>query len=70
MKKFDMKPEKMYVEDLAALEKLTEENIIEQLQYRMENGESYTFIGDVLISLNSNDLPKDFKKSVMSIFDL
>lgn len=64
MKKFDMAPEKMYVEDLAALEKLSEESIVEELENRLENGHSYTFVGDILISLNSNELPLEIPRSV------
>lgn len=57
------KPEQMCVEDLAALEKLTEETIINELQLRMEKGNFYTFVGDVLLSLNSNSLPDEFPRS-------
>lgn len=64
MKKFNMPPEKMYVEDLAALEKISEENIVEELRNRLEKGQSYTFVGDVLISLNSNEQPLDIPKQV------
>lgn len=64
IKKYDTDPEKMYVEDLAALENLTEENIIEELRHRMKKGFSYTFVGDVLLAINSNDMPKEFPRSV------
>lgn len=64
MKKFNETPEKMYVEDLAALEKLTEDTILEELKNRFEKGYTYTFVGDVLLSLNSNDMPKEFPRSV------
>lgn len=64
IKKYETEPEKMYVEDLSALEKLTEETIIEELKHRMEKGFSYTFVGDVLLAINSNDMPKQFPKSV------
>lgn len=64
VKRFNMPREKMYVEDLAALEKLTEESIVDELRYRLENGNSYSFIGDVLVSLNSNDLPSEYPRAV------
>lgn len=69
LKKFDAQPEKMYVEDLCAIDKLSEEKIIELLKHRLTNGDSYTFIGDVLLSINSNELPDSFPRSV-SIIEL
>uniref|UniRef100_A0A8D8XJS4 non-specific serine/threonine protein kinase n=1 Tax=Cacopsylla melanoneura TaxID=428564 RepID=A0A8D8XJS4_9HEMI len=46
------KPIKMYVDDLAALDILTEDKIIEQLQKRYEMQHIYTYIGDILLALN------------------
>ncbi|KAH8412845.1 hypothetical protein KR009_006225, partial [Drosophila setifemur] len=60
VKRFDEKPERMYQEDLAALENPVDESIIESLRNRMMNGESFTFIGDILLSLNSNEIKKEF----------
>lgn len=54
----------MYAEDLAALEKISEETIVEELKQRLSRGESYTFIGDVLLSLNSNEMPVEHPKTV------
>lgn len=65
IKRFDGKPERMYPEDLAAIENPTEEMILESLRNRMELGGSYSFIGDVLLSLNSNDLQTDFDEEVV-----
>lgn len=45
----------MLEEDLAALEKLTEDNIISLLRERMSIGQFHTFIGDVLLVLNPNE---------------
>lgn len=67
IKKYDVEPEKMYVEDLAALEKLSEETIIEELRQRMVKGFSYTFVGDVLLSINSNEMPAELPRSVSII---
>lgn len=46
------KPEKMYVDDLAALEVLSEDTIVEQLKQRYESSQIYTNIGDILIAIN------------------
>ena len=47
-------PETMQVEDLAALEKLTEDNILTELQTKLAKGAFTSFIGDVLLILNPN----------------
>lgn len=64
IKRYEGAPEKMLVEDLCALDKLSEEKISELLKERLERGESYTFVGDVLVSLNSNEFPNEFPRSV------
>lgn len=46
------RPQKMYMDDLAALETLSEETIVEQLQKRYEANQIYTYIGDILVSVN------------------
>ncbi|XP_001660540.2 myosin-IIIb isoform X7 [Aedes aegypti] len=46
------KPQKMYIDDLAALDVLTEDTIVEQLQKRFENNQIYTYIGDILVAVN------------------
>lgn len=46
------KPEKMYLDDLAALEVLSEDTIVEQLQKRYESNQIYTNIGDILVAVN------------------
>lgn len=62
IKRFDGKPERMYQEDLAAIENPVEETILENLRIRLEMGNSYSFIGDILLSLNSNDLENEFSE--------
>ncbi|CAB3231368.1 unnamed protein product [Arctia plantaginis] len=47
-------PETMQVEDLAALETLTEDNILAELQTKLVKGSFTSFIGDVLLILNPN----------------
>lgn len=64
MKRYDEQPEKMLVEDLCALDQTSEDKISELLKKRLERGDSYAFAGDVLISINSNELPKEFSRAV------
>lgn len=45
-------PEAMHVEDLAALEVLTEDSILEELQVKMSRGSFQSFVGDILLVLN------------------
>ncbi|XP_062698478.1 myosin-IIIb-like isoform X2 [Aedes albopictus] len=46
------KPQKMYIDDLAGLDVLTEDTIVEQLQKRFEANQIYTYIGDILVAVN------------------
>ncbi|KOB74379.1 putative myosin IIIA [Operophtera brumata] len=46
------RPEKMYTDDLATLEVLTEEAIVDQLQKRYTQNQIYTYIGDILVAVN------------------
>ncbi|KAG7210389.1 hypothetical protein KM043_011922 [Ampulex compressa] len=46
------RPEKMYMDDLAALDMLSEDAIVDQLQHRYEQGQIYTYIGDILVAVN------------------
>ncbi|XP_067001655.2 myosin-IIIb isoform X2 [Anabrus simplex] len=46
------KPQRMYMDDLAALDLLTEDGIVEQLQCRFEQNKIYTYIGDILVAVN------------------
>lgn len=48
-------PERMYQEDLAALEQLTEDRILDELHERLRNGSFHTFVGDILLILNPNE---------------
>jgi myosin heavy subunit len=50
----DNKMEKMYVEDLAAIEPLSDDALLEELKNRLKLGDVYTFIGDVLVTVNPN----------------
>ena len=45
----------MFTEDLAALENLTEESILNELHERLRLGFFHTFIGDILLILNPNE---------------
>lgn len=46
------KPEKMYMDDLAALEVLSEDTIVDQLRKRYDSNQIYTNIGDILVAVN------------------
>ncbi|KAG7201550.1 hypothetical protein KM043_004299 [Ampulex compressa] len=48
-------PEPMFTEDLAALELLTEDAILDELHERLRQGYYHTFIGDVLLIMNPNE---------------
>lgn len=64
IKRHEAKPERMYVEDLAALEHLTEDTILDELRHRVAKGFAYTFIGDVLLAINSNEMPAELPRPV------
>lgn len=44
--------QKMYMDDLAALDLLSEEGIVDQLEHRYEQSQIYTYIGDILVAVN------------------
>lgn len=46
------RPQKIFVDDLASLDQLTEDLILEQLKSRYERNQIYTYIGDILIAVN------------------
>lgn len=60
----DNKLEKMYVEDLAALEPLSDDGLLEEMKNRLKIGETYSFIGDVLLSMNPNKQQPIFDRKV------
>ena len=64
LKSAEARPEKLHVEDLAALEQLSEETILEEITQRYKNGNTYTFVGDVLISLNPNETIPEYVRGV------
>jgi len=45
----------MITEDLATLDILTEDVILNELYERLQRGEYHTFVGDVLLILNPNE---------------
>lgn len=45
----------MLTEDLAALDVLSEDEILDQLRERLQRGDYHTFVGDVLLILNPNE---------------
>ena len=48
-------PERMTQEDLSALEQLTEDRVLDELQERLSLGHFHTFIGDILLIMNPNE---------------
>lgn len=47
-------PEPMHVEDLAALESINEDTIMQHLEARFHKNQYYTYVGDILLFLNPN----------------
>lgn len=45
----------MLTEDLAALDILTEDVILDELRERLRRNQYHTFIGDILLILNPNE---------------
>lgn len=64
LKMYEQSPEKMYVEDLAAIERLSEDSILDEIRNRLKSGDSYSFIGDVLLSVNPNETVPDYNRNV------
>lgn len=62
-----LQAETLQVEDLAALEELTEDKILTELQTKLAKGCFKSFIGDVLLILNPNTDDDIYNESV-SIF--
>lgn len=64
LKRYNELPAKLFQEDLCALNSLNEAAIIDTLKARQTQGNSFTFAGDVLISLNSNGNVEDAPKAI------
>lgn len=60
----DNKLEKMFVEDLAAVEPLSDDTLLEVIRNRSKMGSNYSFIGDVLLSMNPNKACPHYDKKV------
>ncbi|XP_059059333.1 neither inactivation nor afterpotential protein C [Achroia grisella] len=56
-------PEIMQVEDLAALENLTEDNLLVELQTKLAKGFFTSFVGDILLILNPNTCDDIYNES-------
>lgn len=61
----DNKMEKMYVEDLAALEPLSDDGLLNEIKNRLKTGGTYSFIGDVLLSMNPNKTHPIYDRKVI-----
>lgn len=62
----DNKLEKMFVEDLAAVEPLSDDTLLEVIRNRSKTGSNYSFIGDVLLSMNPNKICPTYDNKVSS----
>lgn len=56
----------MLSEDLAGLEILTEDTILDELHDRLRRGEFQTFIGDILVILNPNEIQDIYDDRVLN----
>lgn len=57
--------EQMYVEDLAALQIISEKTILRELNGRLKAGHFQTFIGDILLILNPTERPNIYGNEVL-----
>lgn len=57
----------MLVEDLASLSNPTENKIIKLLKARCEEGDYYSFVGDVLVALNPNETQDIYDEKVGTV---
>lgn len=55
----------MVVEDLAALDNVDEDRLIEEIKARYMNGNFYSFIGDILLVLNPNETSDIYDERVI-----
>lgn len=60
--------EPMFMEDLAALETLTEDAILDELHERLRQGYYNSFIGDILLILNPNEQQDIYGSDVRIIY--
>lgn len=60
-------PENMQVEDLAALENLTEDNILSELQTKLAKSSFTSFVGDILLILNPNINEDIYNETVSNV---
>lgn len=52
LKALDKSTQHLLVEDLAALDTLTDNSVLEELKQRFRNKDFQTFIGDILLPIN------------------
>lgn len=57
-------PETMQVEDLAALDVLTEDSVLAELKNKLSKGFFSSFVGDILLILNPNINEDIYNESV------
>lgn len=62
--------ERMNVEDLAALDRLSEDVILQEFNARLKRGQFHTFIGDILVVMNPNEHQDVYSEEVITIIRL
>lgn len=63
----DKKLKKIVEEDLANLDRISEKTMLNVLEQRFQDRQFYTFVGDILIALNPNELLDIFGKKVTTV---
>lgn len=63
-------PMDMLPDDMASLENLTEEVVINHLFRRFQEGQIYTYIGDILVAVNPFQILDIYAEKVNKIFSI
>lgn len=56
------------MEDVAALETLTEDAVLDELHERLRQGYYHSFVGDILLILNPNEKQDIYGSDVSSLY--
>lgn len=59
--------ETLYDDDLAAIQRIDEKEIVYILERHLENGQCYSYIGDILLFLNPNENINIYGEEVNSV---
>lgn len=66
-KSTDEEMELLYEEDLAAMQRISEKEILYMLERHLEHGQCYSYIGDILLFLNPNEKQDIFGDQVRTL---